>query len=350
MNAENAIVADDLNNIIHLASIEWKFFENESCLVTGGSGLLGSYLVRALLQANELLRLNISVTVLSRSPISAGSRIYPWLGHPDLTIVEGSVESFDFTKLPRHGIIVHAASQATPRVYKTDPIGTLMPNCLGSIRLCEQAVGWESKKLLFFSSSEVYGAALNVPILESDYGLIDTSNVRSCYAESKRMGEAIFKAYYTQKGLDSTCVRIFHTYGPQLDLDDGRVFADFIRDALDKKPINVASSGEAKRCFCYLADSTRAFLTLLSRGLPGEVYNMGNSGAEISVKDLAYLIATLNVPHLPVRMVDSQLAKPGYIPSQVSRYLPSIDKLESLGWKPLVDLEEGFARTLASYL
>ena len=85
MNAENAIVADDLNNIIHLASIEWKFFENESCLVTGGSGLLGSYLVRALLQANELLRLNISVTVLSRSPISAGSRIYPWLGHPDLT-------------------------------------------------------------------------------------------------------------------------------------------------------------------------------------------------------------------------------------------------------------------------
>jgi nucleoside-diphosphate-sugar epimerase len=224
-----------------------------------------------------------------------------------------------------------------------------MPNCLGTLRLCEQAAKWGSKKLLYFSSSEVYGTANNTPLEESSYGLVDPVNIRSCYAESKRMGESICKAYCEQNGLNATMVRIFHTYGPQMSLDDGRVFADFVRDALHGTDIRIASTGQSLRSFCYLSDATSAFITLLANGEPGESYNMANPNAETSILNLAYLLAKLSTSDISIEFTDSSTIKPGYIASNAYRVLPSIDKINRLGWFPEIGLEVGFKRTLLSY-
>jgi len=346
--SENPIILADLDQIVSTFS-PWDFFRSQSVIVTGGAGLLGSYLVRTLLRANDCLDLNIRVTCLLRNKPALNSRLNPWLNHPNLNLIFGSAEDYDYTSLAPHSIVVHAASQASPSAYNKDPVGTILPNSVGTNRLCEQAHRWSAKKLLFFSTSEIYGVNSNNDIGELDYGYLDPMAVRSCYAESKRIGETICKAYAHQHSLNATCVRIFHTYGPQMALDDGRVFADFVRDALQGDSICLASSGTAMRCFCYLADATSGFLRLLVDGLPGESYNLANPDAEITILDLAHLISRLSKTRPEVQFVDPEHAKPDYMSSPVPRSLPSIDKIRSLGWNPSIGLEEGFSRTLESY-
>ena len=345
---ENPVVWADLEQIV-AEHCHWDFFRNQTVFVTGGGGLLASYLVRALLLASDSLDLNVRLTCLLRSVPSAGSRLDPWLHHPNLSLIYGSAENYPYGQLEPQEIVVHAASSASPRAYSMDPVGVLMPNSVGTAKLCEQARKWGSRRFLFFSTGEVYGLNSKKQLNEFDFGYLDPNTVRSCYAESKRMGETTCRAYSHQYGLSTSCVRIFHTYGPQMDLEDGRVFADFVRDALNGQAIALASSGNARRCFCYLGDATAAFLQLLVCGSAGEAYNLANPDAETSINNLAHLIGGLVEPKLQVCQVDPGIAKPGYMASPVPCSLPSIAKLQALGWRPTTDLKSGFSRTLLSY-
>lgn len=347
--AENPIIWADLDNIV-AAFTSWDFFRAQSILITGGNGLLASYLLRSLLHANHLLDLNLQITCLVRSRQSDIFRLLPWLDCPSLRLVYGAAESFSYDQLEAHSIIIHAASGATPAIYQSNPIGIILPNSVGTAKLCEQAKIWNSQRFLFFSTGEVYGINENHSYAEDAYGYLDPCSLRSCYAESKRCGETTCVAYSHQHGLHAVIARIFHTYGPQMKLDDGRVFADFIRDALEGKQIRLASLGEAMRCFCYLSDATHGFLHLIAHGSSGQAYNVSNPSAEISIRDLATLIASLHNPSLDVYFANAQELKPGYMRSPVQRSLPSIAKIQSLGWRPVIDLHQGFSRTLDSYL
>jgi UDP-glucuronate decarboxylase len=345
---ENPIVWEDLEQIVSEYS-QWDFFRNQSVLITGAGGLLASYLVRVLLRASDCLDLNVRLTCLMRSPPIPASRLLHWVHHPKLRLIYGSAESFNYSSLEPHDILVHAASSASPRTYSRDPVGVLLPNSVGTALLCEQARQWGSKRFLFFSTGEVYGVNSKDHFDELDFGYLDPNAVRSCYAESKRMGETICRAYSHQYNLSTSCVRIFHTYGPQMDLEDGRVFADFVRDALNGTPISLASTGTTRRCLCYLGDATAGFLKLLVSGSSGECYNLANPNAETSIINLAHLISRLVEPNVTVSSSDSGIAKPDYMHSPVARSLPSIAKLQALGWRPTTDLESGFRRTLLSY-
>jgi UDP-glucuronate decarboxylase len=347
-SSENPIVWADLQMIVAEHS-NWDFYRNQTVFVTGGAGLLASYLVRALLLANDYLDLNVRLTCLLRSVPSDSSRLKPWLHHPNLTLIYGNAENYPYFELESQDVVVHAASSASPLTYSQDPVGILLPNSVGTAQLCEQARKWGSRRFLFFSTGEVYGVNSKEQLDELDFGYLDPNTVRSCYAESKRMGETTCRAYAHQYGLSTCCARIFHTYGPQMNLDDGRVFADFVRDALNGQPIALASTGTARRCFCYLADATAAFLQLLESGSPGEAYNLANPDAETSIIDLAHLIGGLVEPKLDVCLVEPGIAKPNYMTSPVPRSLPSIAKLQALGWRPTTGLESGFRRTLLSY-
>ena len=346
--SENPIVWADLEKIV-AEHAHWDFYRNQTVFVTGGAGLLASYLVRALLLASDCLDLNIRLTCLLRSMPSDCSRLKPWLQHPNLSFIYGSAESYPYGQLEAQDIVVHAASSASPLAYNQDPVGILLPNSVGTAQLCEQSRKWGSRRFLFFSTGEVYGVNNKEQLNELDFGYLDPNAVRSCYAESKHMGETTCRAYAHQYGLPAFSARIFHTYGPQMTLDDGRVFADFVRDAVSGQPIALASAGTARRCFCYLGDATAAFLQLLESGSPGEAYNLANPDAETSIIDLAYLIGGLVEPNLDVCSVDPGIAKPNYMASPVPRSLPSIEKLQALGWQPTTGLESGFRRTLYSY-
>lgn len=347
-SVENSIVWSDLENVVERFPA-WEFFRGQTILITGGNGLLPSYLVRALLLANRLHQLDLRVTCIIRSRQSDLFRLVPWLNEKALQLVYGEIESYSLEQLTPHSIVIHAASGATPAVYQSNPVGIILPNTVGTARLCEQASIWNSKRFLFFSTGEVYGINSSPHFLETDYGLVDPCSLRSCYAESKRCGEATCIAYAHQHGLHAVIARIFHTYGPQMKLNDGRVFADFVRDSLEGRQIKLSSSGDALRCFCYLSDATSAFLHLIVSGETAQAYNLSNPETEITIRDLASLLAGLSNPPLEVYLGNNQDLKPDYLPSQVPRSLPSIAKVQALGWQPFVGLQYGFERTLSSY-
>jgi UDP-glucuronate decarboxylase len=175
-------------------------------------------------------------------------------------------------------------------------------------------------------------------------------NVRACYGESKRMGEAMCAAWAAQYGLHASVVRPFHTYGPGMALDDGRVFADFVADVVAGRDIVLNSDGAALRPFCYIADATLGFLSVLLKGASGEAYNVGNPHAELSIRALASLLAGL----YPERAIGTRFNVPAagdaYLKSPIERSCPSIAKIAALGWAPSTGAAEGFRRTIDSFL
>lgn len=201
----------------------------------------------------------------------------------------------------------------------------------------------------FFSSGEVYGEVKkNMLIKENIYGYIDPTSIRSCYAEGKRAGENMCISWNKQYGIPVKIVRPFHTYGPGMRLDDSRVYADFISDIILNRNIKMKSEGNAIRAFCYLADAVVGFFTVLLKGETTQAYNVGNEECKISIKDLAYMLVNLfSEKELKVE-VNAQLNKGGCIKSNIS--VPNTSKLRNLEWKPYYSIEEGFKRTIKSFL
>jgi nucleoside-diphosphate-sugar epimerase len=342
----NPIMRADLERIA-ATDLPWPRLAGKKVMVTGGSGFLASYLVKSLLAASDRYGLNLQVICVARSQRSVQARLAAYLVHPGLRVV-----IHDIAQLLAADFIIHSASQASPKYYGIDPVGTLMANSAGTMYLLNHAVRHRSSGFLFFSSGEVYGLPVNPdqPVTERDYGYVDPIQVRSCYAESKRIGETMCAAWAQQHGLHASVVRPFHTYGPGMMLDDGRVFADFVADVVACRDIVLKSDGLAQRPFCYIADATEGFLTVLLKGESGQAYNVANPCTEISMRDLAHTMAAL----FPERGVgvrfDIPPASNAYLKSPIVRSCPSIAKINALGWQPKVGIAEGFGRTIQSFL
>ena len=346
----NPVIRRDLAEILD-AEINWRQLNEKAVLVSGAGGFLGSYLVKTLLAASArydlATRVIASVRPLGCPPV----RLSGWVGHRGLTIVEQDFAKALESDFPAADIIVHAASQASPRFYGIDPVGTLLPNVYGTANLLRHAQAHGSTQFLFVSSGSVYGDPDQDEgeISEVDVGRVDPMDIRSCYAESKRMGENMCVSWAHQYGINASVVRPFHTYGPSVALDDGRVFADFVADVVADRPITIKSDGKARRAFCYVTDAISGMMTVLLRGHSGHAYNVGNPSAEISVRDLARLLAKI----APRQNVGIQEGKhPGgsaYMRSSTLRASPAVHKLEALGWSAKIGLEEGFRRTIESY-
>ena len=182
----NPIVGDDLA-FIASANLPWAALSNKKILISGGSGFLAAYLVKSLLTVGRLYKLNLKVICLARNLRSVEHRLSSYLEDPDLSVVLHDISKPLPDNFPRADFIIHAASQASPKYYGVDPVGTLLANSSGTAFLLEYAVRSKAERFLFFSSGEVYGAPLNTNqlISEQDYGYLNPMNVRSCYAESK---------------------------------------------------------------------------------------------------------------------------------------------------------------------
>jgi nucleoside-diphosphate-sugar epimerase len=248
--------------------------------------------------------------------------------------------------------IIHAASQASPKYYGTDPVGTLSANVTGTINLLKLAEKNKVESFLYFSSGEVYGEVSDefMPVKEDYYGYLDPTRVRSCYAESKRMGENMCVSWHHQFGVNTRIIRPFHTYGPKMLLDDGRVYADFVSDILSGHNIQMKSDGSAKRAFCYLSDATTAFFLVLLNGKCGVSYNVGNPSEEHSILELAKTLADL-YPEKNIKVLEmAEQNNILYLKSTLKRNSPDISRVSELGWFPVINIKDGFKRTIESYL
>ena len=339
------VVREDLSLVI-AAPLEWERFRGKSVLISGGNGFLPAYMAETLLYLNSQADMNCNVVCLVRNLPKAKARFAQYSGRSDLSFVVGDVS--EPIKVDRRcEFIIHAASQASPRFYGSDPVGTMTANLLGTFNLLQLARNWNSEGFLFFSSGEVYGqvAADKVPTRESDYGYVDILDPRSCYAESKRAAETLVVSYGKQYGIPGVIVRPFHTYGPGMSLDDGRVYADFVSDIVHRRDLSLHSDGKAVRAFCYLGDAITGFFTALLRGEKGQAYNVGNPNAAISVGDLANLIVDL-FPELKLKVNRLGKSAEGYVASPILINSPNIDRISQLGWHPTHSPAEGFARTI----
>lgn len=351
-NNFRTIVNEDIETI--LASVpSWEHFSGQCVLVTGANGFLGNYFVRTLLALNNrgVLRSPVSVIAGVRNLQKGRDRFSDALGSPELSLLQLDLANITIPRLGQVDYVIHAASPASPKYYGIDPVGTLLPNTVGTAALLAATQASGLKGFLFVSSSEVYGNADSSNALsESTPGLIDPTNIRSCYGESKRMGETMCVAWAKQYAIPSYIVRPFHTYGPGLHRGDGRVFADFVFNVIDGENIVIHGDGRTRRAFCYVSDAVSGIFTVLWNGEVAGAYNVANPSGECAIEELADIIVGL----FPERQLQVQRLRnshtEGYIPSCYDRVMPDINKLVGLGWAPKVAPTDGFKRTIKAYL
>lgn len=346
----NPIIANDLREIVAVDYINWERFRNKTVLITGANGMLPSYMVETLLYLNRTRAYNIKVLALVRN-LSKGKACFPDYGETDgLYFIEQDVS----TPLQYEGdihFIVHAASQAAPSFYGKDPVGTIAANVLGTKNMLDLALEKKSESVLYFSSGGVYGdhSGDTEDVTESTMCTVNPSEVKSCYPISKMMGENLCVGYGHQFGLRTTMVRIVHTIGPHIQLNDGRAFADFTKAILENKDIVLKSDGIATHPFLYITDATFAFFKVMLDGEMSEAYNMGaDFSNEISMRNLAQMLVD-SYPEKGLKVIfdiddnDLTYAKMRS-PQQQIRY--SYAKLKALGWKQSVNVKDAFLRTI----
>jgi len=344
------IVAEDMEELA-ARDVPWEDLSTKTVVVTGAYGAIPAYMIEALLYRNERWpNFDVKVIAVGRSPRKFRERFGHLGDRGDLQFIAQDVSAR--FRLPNEvHYIIHGASWASPKYYGRYPVEVILPNALGTHYLLEVAHEKQVAGFLFMSSAEVYGAppAAEIPVRESYCGNVDPAAVRSCYAESKRLGETMCVSWFVQYRVPTRIARIFHTYGPGVALDDGRVFADFVADIVLGRDIVMRSDGSAIRAYCYLVDAVDGLFRILLRGDPATAYNLGNDEAECSVLELAQTLVDA-FPERGLRVVRGVRSEDGYLPSHVQRTRPDTTRLRALGWSPRYSVREGFTRTVLSYV
>ena len=241
-------------------------------LITGGAGFIGSNLSKYYLDKNQQL------TIIDNLLTGNLKNLQPCLNNKNLNFIEADVLDFDFSKLQRFDLIFHLASPASPVKYKKYPIETLMVNSLGSKRILDFMLQSKSGTFVFASTSEVYGDPLKHPQKEDYFGNVNPIGTRASYDEAKRFGETLAINYLRKFDLNIRIARIFNTYGPNMEKNDGRVISNFINQCLNNSHITIYGKGDQTRSFCYISDLVSG-LDLLARknDAKGQVINLGNT-------------------------------------------------------------------------
>ncbi|HXM19340.1 MAG TPA: NAD-dependent epimerase/dehydratase family protein [Candidatus Tumulicola sp.] len=306
-------------------------------VVTGAAGFVGSHLVdRYLRDGAEVLGID-SLLTGSEDNLRGACK------NPRFRFVRGDVASGDPQLMQPDGgaeLVLHFASPASPVDYATNPFKTLAVNSRGTEACCLAALAMKAR-LVYASTSEVYGDPLQHPQAESYWGNVNPLGPRSCYDESKRFGEALVMAYVRERGLDARIVRIFNTYGPRMRRKDGRVVPTFIDQALRAEPLTIQGDGSQTRSYCYIDDLVEGVVRCAASELTsGIAVNLGNPD-ERNVRELAEIVSRL--AGVPLKVVNKPLPL-----DDPARRCPDISRArELLGWEPHVSLEDGLRATIA---
>lgn len=321
--------------------IDISALANKVIFISGALGLIGSCVAEMLLAISEKNQLNIKVLLGTRRPESLVIRFPYWEGlyqpiYYDALRSDLPEEIFD--------IVFHCASNAHPQAYSKYPVETSMINVKGTDNLLMKIARDGRGRMVYVSSSEVYGRReSNERYKEDDSFPIDSMDPRSCYPISKRLAENLCSCYFAEYGVQSVIVRPGHVYGPTQTDSDSRAHAQFTRAAAQGIPVTMKSMGTQFRSYCYVVDCASAMIQTALRGKCGEAYNIANPQSDCTIAELATIVAKVAGVEL-VREDASFDEKKGY--ARMNNSALDSKKLRDLGWKGCFSLERGVRRTI----
>lgn len=324
---------------------ELEALSGNSILITGCTGLIGSALTDLLIRWNETHTGKIRLFAAGRDTRKIEARFAPYVQADWFRAVRYDASAadnvFDFSC----DYVIHAASNATPDKYMKEPVETMLSNFLGLKCLLDYAREYHAKRVLYVSSSEVYGQKDgNWPYLESDCGYVEALNPRSAYPVGKRAAETLCAAYAAEYGTDSVIVRPGHIYGPTASPLDNRVSSAWAYAAARGEDIVMKSDGAQIRSYCYCLDCASAIITILLRGGTLRAYNISNPDSIITIRQMAELLT--KAAGVALRMeLPTEAEKKGFNPMSNSSL--NAESLLLLGWRGVFDAERGFSHTVS---
>lgn len=327
-------------------SINIQSLYNSSVLVTGASGLIGSFIVDMFLLCNKEYKGNITIYALGRNRMRLEDR-FSSVKTNRLVFIEQDVcdaPKFDY----KFDYIIHAASNAYPAAFNNYPVDTIMSNINGTKYLLDYGRVCGARRFLYVSSGEVYGQGdIGLESFDESYsGYVDPVLPRSCYPNAKRTAETLCVSYTKQFGLDTVIVRPSHTYGPTVTKYDNRANAQFVNKALAGEDIVLNSAGNQMRSYTYIVDAVSAILTVLTCGKSCEAYNIANPNSRTTIAGFAKEVAEQTGVKVVFSTPD-EVAKSEMTP--IAKQVLDSGKLEDLGWRGHYSLRQGVANIIKTF-
>ena len=341
---DNKLWLEDIDKVL-ASSLELSELEGRSVYITGATGLICSALIDVLIRYNETHKNQVLIYAAGRSFERVKTRFAAGINKGYVKFVSYDATSSLLSFGDKVDYIIHGASNASPDLYAKEPVETLVSNFDGLKSLLDMARKRDVKRVLFISSSEVYGNnSSDKPIKEDEYGFVDILNSRSSYPIGKRAAETLCVAYAREYNIQTVVARPGHIYGPTASEKDRRVSSAWAYDVAHGYDIIMKSDGSQMRSYCYCLDCAAAILKILLHGECATAYNISNPHSIISIKDMAEFLCR----YANVKLV---LEKPDIGDKKAFNPMlnSSLDstKLQSLGWDGLFDAETGFSHTVS---
>lgn len=338
----NRIIDEDLEQIIN-ENDELTDLYGKSVMITGASGMIGSYFLYTLVKLNEDYDANITIIPVVRNLEKLNPQI---LSKKYIApIIQDIIEKIYYDGDVDY--IIHTASPASPELMNEYPVETNFANTLGTANMLMFAKEHNTKKFLFTSSREVYGQPISGKkyFNEDDVGIINQLIPRNAYSESKKAAENMCLGFKKEYGLDTKIVRLAHTYGPGININHGMVHVEFLKNLLDGEDIVLKSEGSSVRTYTYISDSISAMFKVILKGTD-IVYNISNENNEVSIKDLANIMINIDSSKELEMVFDIKDEDKDYSYSSFKFCLLSSEKIQNeLNWEPKYSVAEGFKRT-----
>ena len=327
----------------------WDRLSGKSLLISGATGMLGSFLIDAVMLRNSRVPADERCRILatSRNQETAERRFASWLRSEDFSYFPHDIaEQVSVSALPEPpDYVIHAASTTHPVQYASEPVNTIFSNVLGTKNLLELTAQKEGCRFLLLSSVEIYGENRgDVEYFGEDYcGYLDCNTLRAGYPEAKRVSETLCQAYIREKGVDAVILRLPRCYGPTMRMSDSKALSQFIKKGLAGEDIVLKSEGNQFFSYAFVADAALGMLCALIKGGRGEAYNLADSGSDITLKELAALVAETSGRRV-VFELPGETERAGY--STATRAVMRGEKLKAMGWRPRYDIRAGIELTM----